>query len=289
MNHKATSAAILAEIDQYCQTALRDAKRRTHLGASIIGGDCLRKIWYEFRWADQEYIKSQTLRLFNRGHLEEARFVNYLTGIGCLVAEYDPSTIDPLTGVGKQFRVIFAMGHGGGSMDGQAILPPKFGIQGPILLEFKTKGTKYFPKLKAEGVRKAEPQHAAQMDVYGFLTGLTKALYMSVDKNTDEIYPELLDLDPVNGAAMVGRAHTLVIESTPPARAYAATHFKCEWCKFKGICHQGKRLDKNCRTCVHSQPCEEGTWFCHAFPQNGAIPPEVQEVGCPNWSPLNND
>lgn len=278
--HKSTSAAILAGIDAYCQTALRDPKRRTHLGASIIGGDCLRKIWYEFRWADQEYIKSQTLRLFNRGHLEEARFVSYLRGIGCLVAEEDPST-------GKQFRVVFAMGHGGGSMDGQAFLPEKFGVQGPILLEFKTKGTKYFPKLKAEGVRKAEPQHAAQMDVYGFLTGLKQALYMSVDKNTDELYIELLDLSIPQGAAMTKRAELIVADHEPPPRAYAPTHFKCEWCKFKGVCHQGKRLDKNCRTCVHSQPVMNGEWACHQH--KAMIPAHIMEEGCPAWESLPND
>src|SRR6266853_4197332 len=27
---------------------------RSHLGASIIGNDCYRQIWYMFRWADPE-------------------------------------------------------------------------------------------------------------------------------------------------------------------------------------------------------------------------------------------
>lgn len=63
------------------------------LGASQIGRECERQLWYGFRWATMgEAFDGRMLRLFNRGHREEAVFVEELRGIGCDVRDVDPST-----------------------------------------------------------------------------------------------------------------------------------------------------------------------------------------------------
>ena len=49
-----------------------------HLGASILGRDCPREIWYSFRWVHREKHEPRMLRLFIRGHLEEPRFIALL-------------------------------------------------------------------------------------------------------------------------------------------------------------------------------------------------------------------
>src|SRR5574344_3153084 len=52
---------------------------RGYLGASSIGESCTRKLWYKFRFAKKEQIDdARLMRLFNRGHLEEARFIALL-------------------------------------------------------------------------------------------------------------------------------------------------------------------------------------------------------------------
>lgn len=56
--------------------------RRNHLGASLIGRKCRRELWYSFRWATDTKHKGRMLRLFNRGHREEDRFVDWLRQVG---------------------------------------------------------------------------------------------------------------------------------------------------------------------------------------------------------------
>ena len=64
----------------YEQYEKREAteKARTYLGASIIGKECSRALWYDFRWASREKFDGRMLRLFQTGHLAEGRFVNDL-------------------------------------------------------------------------------------------------------------------------------------------------------------------------------------------------------------------
>lgn len=276
---KDISERILNDIDRWCQTGLQDAKRRTHLGASIIGNECPRQLWYEFRWVGQEELSGQQLRLFNRGHLEEARFVNYLRGIGCVVAEEDPVT-------GKQFRVSGVNGHFGGSCDGQAILPPDYGYPHPILLEFKTSNDRSFKDMLNKGVAKSKPVHKAQMDLYGLLLGLDFALYMMVNKNDDHLHVEFIELDKEKGEQLLHLAKDIIENNNPPMRAFPATHRGCKWCKFQAHCHYDKPFDVNCRSCSHAHAVEDGNWFCTAH--NAIIPEDVIPQGCGQYQPLSN-
>ena len=87
---------------------------RSHLGASLIGKECERALWYDFRWVTRSKHPGRLLRLFETGQLEEARMVLNLRRTGATVLEVDPET-------GRQFRVQAHGGHFGGSLDGLAI------------------------------------------------------------------------------------------------------------------------------------------------------------------------
>ena len=77
----AVAKRIKEDIDGYCAKAYDDGPR-WHLGASIIGNPCSRYLWFIFRWALHEKFTGRMQRLFNRGHREEARFIEWLRGIG---------------------------------------------------------------------------------------------------------------------------------------------------------------------------------------------------------------
>ena len=47
--------------------------RRPHLGASVIGKECPRALWMDFRWASDPRFESRILRLFESGYKEEDR------------------------------------------------------------------------------------------------------------------------------------------------------------------------------------------------------------------------
>lgn len=66
----------------------QDDGRRKHLGGSLIGRECMRELWYSFRWATKTVHDGRILRLFQRGHAEEFSFVRYLREIGVQVQDY---------------------------------------------------------------------------------------------------------------------------------------------------------------------------------------------------------
>ena len=81
---------LLIDIDNYCNKKWENGFR-THLGASEIGTDCQRKLWYRFRWIVKPEFEPRMKRLLNRGHMEEERILDYLRGIGCVVKPFDDS------------------------------------------------------------------------------------------------------------------------------------------------------------------------------------------------------
>lgn len=71
-------------------------KRRRYLGGSTVGNKCVRAGWYGFRWAADPVFEPRVLRLFDRGHREEDRFINWLRMIGAEVDPFDPATMPQL-------------------------------------------------------------------------------------------------------------------------------------------------------------------------------------------------
>jgi hypothetical protein len=157
---KAVAKRILEEIDEYCVRTY-DGGHRSHLGASLIGRECKRYLWYVFRWCLHEKTTGRQQRLFNRGHREEARFVEWLEGIGFQVWFEDRNSPPDAEGNYPQYRISGVNGHFGGSLDGIAKLPERYGIDEPVLLEFKTSGTGAgFNKSCEDGMPVAKPQHS---------------------------------------------------------------------------------------------------------------------------------
>jgi hypothetical protein len=252
---------------------------RSHMGASVIGGECARAIWYNFRWATKSAFTGRLLRLFNRGHLEEARFIACLLMIGAQVYQQDAN--------GKQYRISASEGHYGGSGDGVVIGIPDLPAGQAALCEFKTHNDKSFIKLKKEGVRDAKFEHYVQMQQYMRKMGIPVALYMAVNKNNDEIYAELIYLDVPVADQFLERADKLVWMQQPPKRVSESPGwFACQWCDHRPICHLKAAPDRNCRTCGFSQPVAggEGQWMCNQPLTPQPIDKARQLVGCDHYS-----
>ena len=248
---------------------------RPHLGASLIGHACERYLWLTFRWVDAKKFPGRMLRLFETGQLEEARFVKNLRRIGVEVHDVTPD--------GRQWRVSDLGGHFGGSMDGACVGLPEAPKTWHVL-EFKTHNDKSFNDLTKNGVAKAKPQHYAQMQIYMGLTGMERAMYLAVNKNTDELYSERVDFDPVEFAKLKARAERVINANEPPLRcSNDPSWYVCKMCDFHAHCHGEEAPAVNCRTCAHSTPEMDGDarWSC-AIQGHGAIdaPIAVQRTGC---------
>ena len=227
---------------------------RSHLGASLIGKECERALWYDFRWTTKAKFPGRVLRLFETGHLAEARLVQNLRRTGATVLEVDPET-------GRQFRVQAHGGHFGGSLDGVAInlleAPKTWHV-----LEFKTHSAKSFADLAAKHVRQSKPQHFAQMQIYMWLTGLTRALYVAVNKDNDDLYIERVELDTAVSARLLEKAQRVIFAATPlPRISEDPSWYQCRLCDHAEVCHGKQAAEINCRTCLHASPIDGG-WHC---------------------------
>lgn len=244
---------------------------RKHLGASLIGDTCNRKLWYSFRWFKRPDFSPRLLQLFNRGHLEEARFIALLLMIGCEVFQQDEK--------GRQFNISESGGHFGGSGDGIALGVPDIPEGQSCLLEFKTHNDKSFKKMVKEGVSLAKPQHAIQMNVLMFKMGIQYALYMAVNKNDDALYGEILELDSNLAVLHLKRADNVIYAEKPPEKLREhGSFFECKYCDFSQICHNNAIAETNCRTCRFSKPVDGKQWVCHKH--NKILTEDMQYEGC---------
>lgn len=253
---------------------------RSHMGASGIAKECPRAIWYSFRWYTPSNHMGRMVRLFNRGHLEEGRMIALLLTIGCQIFQQDAN--------GKQYTISGHEGHYGGSGDGVVIGLPELPAGEPALLEFKTHGNTSFQKLKKEGMRDSKLDHYVQMQTYMYKMKLSYGLYLAVNKNDDELYGEIVVLDPKVGETYETRAGNIIWMKTPPQKiSKSPGSFGCVYCDHKPICHLGAPVKPNCRNCAHSYPAAGKQWGCTMH--NIGLTKETQLVGCAQHTPIKDD
>jgi CRISPR/Cas system-associated exonuclease Cas4 (RecB family) len=261
---------LLATLDKAVEDA-QDRSHRKHLGASLIGRQCARQLWYVHRWVKKELFTGRMLRLFERGQLEEERFVALLKNAGATVYEVDPQS-------GKQWRIVDVDGHFGGSCDGVAVNVPQLPAGMACVLEMKTHNSKSFTKLKKDGVAKAKPEHVVQLQTYMLKLEIEVGLYLAVNKDNDELYAEFVALDRSIGERAIRRAQSIIYsEQGPPRISNSPGWFECKFCTFTDICFRKEVPEVNCRTCCHATPGPEGAWTCaRGNPQAGD-----KQQGCP--------
>lgn len=317
----------------------QDTEGRRHLGGSMIGRKCNRQLWYGFRWASMPKLSGRMLRLFNRGHLEEDRFIGYLRSVGVEYYPFQPADyvlayhaesscyikysleewnnrpaegspldfLDDVTGHvahthaarlqgidipdEKQIRILDVDGHFGGSLDGIGRYFP--GVTQELGLphdewglgEFKTHGKKSFEKLIAEGLERAKPEHYTQMQVYMFKKGLKFGLYLAVCKDTDRLHAVFVLADSMKGQATISKARDIIYARTPPPKiSNSPAWFECKFCDDAKVCHEGAPMQKNCRTCVFSNPAPDGRWYCGQYGM--LIPADKEKDGCGKWEEI---
>lgn len=250
------------------------AEHRSHLGASAIGEECWRKLWYDFRWVKLNHAEGRMRRLWQRGKDEEEKFEAFL-----LWAGFNIRSINPITN--KQYVFSKVNGHYGGSTDGK--LEISWARNFSIIVEYKTFADKYFIKLEKEGVKISQPKYYAQMCSYGKEFEVKWALFYAVNKDNDKLYRELIELDWNYAIELEKKATDIIYADVPPNRiSEQAAFWKCKFCHHAGICHYGELVERNCRSCKFATPVENANWKCNKFGQN--IPKDFIKTGCQEWT-----
>lgn len=247
---------------------------RKHLGASLIGRECTRYLWLSWRWAFWKKVPARIVRLFNRGHLEEARWIALVRQAGF--------TTSHLTPEGKQLRISGVGGHYGGSLDGViwgcCEIPNEWG-----LLEFKTWNKNTFAKLQKFGVKEAKNEHYVQCQQYMAKMGLKFTLYCAVCKDDDEIHLEIIRPDRISVGLTENRAQGIITSIAAPPKVSASPLYQtCKFCDAFDVCHGGQPIMKTCRSCEHVYPADGGKWICGH--RNVELSAEQQFAACESYN-----
>lgn len=289
--------AILSQklkIERAIEGTYIEQDHRSHLGASVIGKQCYRQIWYSWRWVKAQVITSRLQRLFNRGHWEELVVVKSLLDAGVKVTgiTIDQSIRDIFKTIfnhdlpeASQEHATFAFGHGGGSKDG-SLYKVHDAPKTAHLLEVKTAHRKGFARMKNNGMKKAEPGHYTQTQIYMHLFKLKRALYIMVCKDNDERHYQRIKYDKKHALESIKKAEQIVQSETPPTKINQDPSFYlCRWCDYKQICHSKVPVEKNCRTCRNADILDEGVWAC-SISKKSKKPRSYkkQRRGCGKWA-----
>ena len=256
----------------------QDATPRGYFGASSIGHECARALWYNFHWVKQPQFDGKTLRLFNRGHLEEGRILALLAMVGIEIHHIDER--------GRQYGFVGYRGHLRGSGDGviRGVLecPEDY-----LLLEGKTHGDKSFNTLK-QGVTQSHPMHYRQMQSYMGHLQLKGALYVGVNKNTDALHLELVEFDAATFERYEDRAKRIIDARHVPVRINDSPGwYQCRLCDYYGMCHGDMPIQQTCRMCSWVSLEDDGIWRCtNPSGRFGNLDKAAQWAACPAYDPL---
>lgn len=232
---------------------------RNHLGASVIGRECPRSVTLSYRKASPDgAVDGRMVRLFNRGHMEEARLA------ACLqVAGFSLKLISNDGG-----QISYKTGDLQGSVDGVIRLQ-----DGSLaVLEFKTMNRKTWNKLEKDG--QIKPEHLVQMQCGMHGLGLRRAMYLASCKDTDAIQVYLVDYDG-EPTEFLNLATDITHGLIPPK--LADINFWCKFCDHKAFCHGDASPIASCRTCVHA-----------SFNGNGVVTCGIDKGTelCDNYAPI---
>lgn len=247
------------EIINRMYSAIKEQKADTELylgrlGSSSIGGECLRELFLKWRAYASSEFDGRMLRLFETGHLQEARIIEDLRRAGFSVWDKD--------GNDEQFQWVDSTGHLITKVDGVVKGVP--GSEKTVhVLEVKTHNKNSFAGLVKHGVQKAKPEHYAQMQTSLMLGKFTRALYVALCKDDEQIYVERVKEDKALQSELQKTVIKLVDAKIKPAGISAdGESFGCKFCDVKEVCLGRVAPLRTCRSCAHVDPVEGGEWVC---------------------------
>lgn len=245
---------------------------RYYIGLSGLGNKCLRSLWFTFRWFSKGELPGRTNRIFRTGHLAEETMVEDLRSIG----------IECWNVLDDQDEFIDLHGYAKGHPDGYARNIPG-SEKTDHLLEFKTMNDKSFKDVVKNGVQKSKPIYYAQMVLYMYKKGLTRALFMSINKNDSSYYTERVHANNNFAKELLSKGESVLFSEDfndfPRIGNDSPSWYECKWCNYKDICFGQKSLvEKNCRTCANCDLIGDGKFKCNKKDEELSL--KNQEEGC---------
>ena len=230
------SGQVTALVDAGLEQRHRQQERRAYLGASRLGVACERALQFEYADATVDPGKEfpgRILRIFERGHDNEAQMVNWLRLAGFDLRTHGKD--------GEQFGFSLLDGRLQGHIDSVIVGGPD-GFAYPALWENKCLGAKSWRDLEKRHLAVSKPVYAAQVAIYQAYLELYEhpALFTAVNADTMEIYAERVPFDAALAQRMSDRA-VKVISATEagdqlPRMTTEPSHVECRMCAWADRC-----------------------------------------------------
>lgn len=200
-----------------------DRKTRDYIGASGIGAECLRQIWYEFKGTLAEAVPTKIRRTWAIGRHLEGLILDWLTEAGIEIArEWDGLESEGMP---------FFKGH----LDSVWIKKGKaFAI-----IEIKTAKDASFNIFFKKGVKSWNPQYYAQVQSYMGMSGIHSSYILVLNKDNSDIADELVTFDEAFYQALRTKAARIASATlAPPKINGSPLWYQCKMCKFNKVCHK---------------------------------------------------
>lgn len=117
------------------------------------------------------------------------------------------------------------------------------------------------------------------MQAYMPLGGLDRAFYLTVCKDTDELYQQRIRHDAEAGLRILAKAERMIGAARLLARiSENRAWWQCRLCDHHAVCHEGQAVERHCRACLHAARVDGVAWHCgrHEHP----LTRQDQEAGC---------
>ncbi len=208
------------KIEKYFDSIEDDA--RDYIGASSIGSDCYRQIWYQFKGVKAEKVPGRFRRIWDTGHKLESLVIEWLIKSDVRVSVTDETY--------HAINMPYFQGHVDGFI--------KFGKKVSIL-EIKTAKHASFTIFKSKGLKVWNPQYYAQVQAYMGMSGVNSAYILVLNKDNSEISDEFVAFDSDFYEELCLKAE-MIYRSTiePPRINGSALFYKCKCCKYNKVCHK---------------------------------------------------
>lgn len=218
------SKAINDRIDAALQVQSAQQTPRDYLGASRLGEECMRKLWFEFHAkGNAEPFPGRVLRRFRMGHMHEAETGAWLEGAGFRIE-------------GEQDG--FEDGQIGGHIDGRIISGP-IELPYPLIWEHKIANSKSYAKFFKDGVAVSHPTYYAQCVIYSHKMGCNGTLFTMLNSDTSELRCELVENNAGKAAELIAKGKRIIAARTEedvPRVALTETDYRCRMCSFAEHC-----------------------------------------------------
>lgn len=219
-------------IDEALERERETQPKREYIGMSELGDECLRRVYYNTMDAPRKKLKGSKVRIFETGHVFEAMAARWLRAAGFVLMSHEIN--------GGQIRVSTADNIIKGHLDGVIISGPDIGVAYPIGWETKALGDKWWKQIVKNGLEIANPKYYGQMQLYMAYQKLDNFLFTAINKNTEELYPEIIPFYPLSAQTFSDRGVNLIHacrEGVPPKRMCpSASFFEAKWCEFVNVC-----------------------------------------------------